>query len=322
MIREKAQALLALLESSVENCLAGPGPHALQLSGGLDSAIIQAIGGLDRLYCCTWPEFDNLTAAAKAAGGRGITTVTFSRGEMLEVALPEVARLTEGKGTWSQCCQWFLARAMARDGVVVEVNGEGADELFHGYARYRVLWWLEQMAVDPHLAEYGGIIRTVLAAERFGQDWRQEAAARLLGRTRCWERAVVLAAQNTGATLVDTCAAVDEADGLQSLIDAERTVAAAHGLEHRWPFMDPRVVVFAHQLAPADKVTFRESKHALREVARHLGIHPDIVDEQTKRGLVVPPTWAPKDAPRWSRGWFDQAMADAWARQQQQERAA
>lgn len=297
---EKVKALRALLEESVCECTADGKRTALQLSGGLDSAVIQAIGNFDWLYCCTWPEFDNLAVAELAARGKPIRTVTFTRDEMIEVALPAVAWLTGGKGTWSQCCQWFMARAMAADGVQIELNGEGSDELFGGYARYRILWWLDRMMEDPHLQEYGGIIRHMVG-DRVG------LVARMIARTS--QTAVHLV---EGEAMTDHLGAFDEAIGLAELIGFEAEVAAAHGLEHRWPYMDDSVRDFAHTLTEADKITHLESKHILREVARSLEVHPAIVDEVTKRGLVVPPSWAPADAVKWSRDWFTKLMADAW----------
>lgn len=306
--------LTRLLTASVDRALGDRRAVALQISGGLDSAVIQAIAGLDALYCCTWPEFDNIAAATLAAKGHRVHEVTFTREEMIEVALPEVAKLTQGRGTWSQCCQWFLARAMASDGIKVVLNGEGADELFWGYSRYRVLYWLQRMIDDPRLEEYSGVIRHMLEIPA-GRPVGQTLAARMLARTDprgagrlmgTWERA--------GDRMLDTIARVDSNDGLPTLTGFEEVIALAHGIEHRWPYLAPEICAFADTLRPTDKIDAGESKRILREVARGLGVHRDIITETTKRGLVVPPTWAPEGDRRWSRGWFDRLMAEAWNR--------
>lgn len=309
--REKVQELRKLLEEAVYACAADKSITALQLSGGLDSAIVQAIGGFDHLYCCTWPDFDNLVAAEKAARGKPVKPITFSRSEMIEIALPEVARITEGQGTWSQCCQWFMAREMARDGMLVELNGEGADELFGGYARYRILYWLDRMMEDRHLEEYQGYVHHVLGADREG------LVKRLMERSAPKEPLDgVRHALSCGAAMSDAIGLVDYRVGLMALLRHEDAIAASHNLEHRHPFMNEDVIAFAAELTEDDKITAYESKRILREVARDLGVHQDITEEKTKRGLVVPPQWAPAGAAKWSRDWFDKLMAEAWAKVQ------
>ena len=305
--------LQSLLEAAVIRCM-GHGRTALQLSGGLDSAVIQAIGHFDDLYCCTWPEFDNITAARQASLGRPITPVTFTREELL-VTLPDVARVTEGKGTWSQCCQWIMAQRMKADGIQVVLNGEGADELFGGYARYRVLYWIEQMLSDPHLVEYLGVIEHTLAAMacNMGVGGDREALRgflvnRMLTRTSPHDG-------YNGDKRGDMLAMVadhDERVGLKELVGFEDAIFQEHGIVHFHPFMDPEVVEFAHTIPTGWKVTETESKHVLRLVARRLGVNPAITNEVTKRGLVIPPTWAPGDAKKWSRGWFERFMEEAW----------
>lgn len=306
--------LMMLLTASVARSIGDKRGVALQISGGLDSAVIQAIAGLDELYCCTWPEFDNMERAKLAAMNHPVREVTFTREEMIEVALPEVAKLTQGRGTWSQCCQWFLARAMAADGIKIELNGEGSDELFWGYSRYRVLYWLQRMIDDPLLEEYSGVIRHMLEAPA-DRPIGQTLAHRMLARTDPRGAGRLMGAwQRAGDRMLDTVARVDGFDGLPTLTRFEEVIAVAHGLEHRWPFLAPEIVAFADTLRPTDKIDAGESKRILRQVARELGVHRDIITETTKRGLVVPPTWAPKGDRQWSRGWFEELMREAWAR--------
>jgi asparagine synthetase B (glutamine-hydrolysing) len=290
-----------VLTGAVKGAVGDGAGVTLQLSGGLDSAVVQAIARLPVVYCCTWPEMDNLEAASKVACRAQVRPVTFRRDEMLSVALPEVARITRGRGTWTQCCQWFMARAMAADGFRIVMNGEGSDELFGGYARYRFLWWIEQALQDPHLAEYQGFARDL------GID-RLTVCNRMLAR---YGSAVT---EVESERMTQRMGAHDEGRPLHELIEFEHDVAAAHGVEHRWPYMHDEVVRFAHSLTEEDKITARESKHILRELARGLGVHPDCTDEVTKRGLVVPPSWAPAGSRKWSRDWFTAEMDAAWQR--------
>lgn len=292
--------LFNLLWQSVQSAISKVhGPTVLQLSGGLDSAILHALVPFAHCYVCSWPEFDNETMAREALGGKGeLHTVTFTREQMIEEALPEVARITCGQGTWSQCCQWYLDRAAAADGAKGIANGEGADEYYGGYARYRILYWLDRMRNDPHLVEYQGFCDMVVGA-------REDTLCRCC-------RARDLNGYSETKHLTEQAALYDQGRPLLNLLDFEDQIAASHGLVHIHPFMNPEVIEFAQGLCEDDKIDELESKSVLRDVARAAGVSQKIIDEQTKRGLVVPPSWAPDGERKWSRGWFEQEMQRAW----------
>ena len=56
MENKSAKKLLGLLEASVERAHGGHKDLVgLQLSGGLDSSVLQAIGRFKRTYCVTFP---------------------------------------------------------------------------------------------------------------------------------------------------------------------------------------------------------------------------------------------------------------------------
>jgi len=300
----KEHELVSLLYAAVAKCSIGAKKLAVQLSGGLDSAVIQAIADCPNLYCCTWEDQDNLSIASLAAKGHEIKTVTFTRDDMLEV-LPTIAKLTGGRGTWSQVCQYFLGKAMAADGVDVVLNGEGSDELFGGYSRYRILYWLDKMYRDPRLAAYDSIVNHVVGHA-------EEVLVRALDRVTSHDVAVE---QAKGAKwergLVGAMASVEETVGLAELIGFERDIAAHHGIEHRWPYMDRAVQDFAHALEPDEMVDDAFCKVMLRRAAHILGVDWSIINEKTKRGLFIPQSWRPEGEPMWSRGWFDRLMAEA-----------
>ena len=297
-------SLERILIDAVRSASDGDGPVALQLSGGLDSAVIQAIGRFDRLYCCTFPDdgVDNMAIAKLAAMGKEVTPVTFTR-EQLVAVLPEVKRLTDGKGTWSQVCQWFLCKKAAEDGAKIMITGEGADELFGGYARYKILHHIEKCFSDPKLEAYRGIVRHMVGD-------RRDVLVRILSRTMPTWRADHIAPEAV-TNLVKDAAATEFQHCLPALLEYGASMAGAYGLACRFPYMDPSVVEYASKLEACQMVTDDQTKAALRRTAERLGVHPRIVHEKTKRGLFVPPSWAPAGAPKWSRGWFEKLMEAA-----------
>jgi asparagine synthase (glutamine-hydrolysing) len=284
------------------------------VSGGLDSAIIQAAAdrlGLDpRRYCVTFPEIDNITQASLAADGRAVKAITFSKEDLLEV-LPEVAYHLDTPATWTAVCLWYLCREIAADGHRVLISGEGADELFGGYARYRVLYWLDRMLKDPHLvpAYVPTILKTVgdpltpaiRLLDRGGTAETAWRATELFERFRDLKR-----------TLPMQFARVEYHTTMQVLLRMADRMAAAWSLENRCPFLDYRIQEFSTKVPDHLLVNEHENKSILRALARRWRVHPAITDERTKRGLAIPwNTWCPGTG-EWDRKSFAALMLNAW----------
>ena len=285
------EELRELIIGSIKLRLSNEVPVAVQLSGGLDSAIIQAVCKSEALYCVGFPAdgIDTLGMAKVAAGaGREalVKQVTFDR-ELLMRHFPEIVGALDTAATWSGAALWFLNRQIAADGGRIVLSGEGADELFGGYARYRVLWHLEQMRLDTHLEGYNPLMEYMVGSAT-------DLMAKMLDRSEGGRRrahAAYLVEQFRGPAslrLPDAMARVDWHVTLPILLRMGDRCAMAHSLENRCPFLDYRIIELAARVPHWMKINARESKHILRDVARSLGVDPQIVDEQTKLGLVVP----------------------------------
>lgn len=284
-------------------------PVAIQLSGGLDSAIIQAVVRSDRLYCVDFAEegINNLSAAKLASQGRAVVPVTFTQSEMV-AALSLIARHLDFPATWSACCQWFMNKRIAADRNVVVLSGEGADELFGGYARYRVLRALRLLCgSDIHLAGYEEL------AGRAAGAW-DEVIARMLNRggEESFVDALSFVRERfpRKPALPETAMArVDFYSTMQILLRMADRMTSAFSLEGRAPFLDYRLMELSTQIPEEFKVG-SESKVVLRRVAARLGVHPSIVNESAKKGLAIPKSWSPDGT--WDRGWFKEEMFAAW----------
>lgn len=292
-------------------------PWTVLVSGGLDSAIIQAVVQAPRVYCATFPEIDNLALARLAAPEAEIVPVTFDLQQARD-ALPQIAYHLDTPATWSSIALWFLARAMRKNGNKVVLSGEGADELFGGYTRYRVLWWLDQCRTDPLLANYKPVLDVVLG----GSDITT-VCSRLLDRSHnhTWlpfARMLVDQYLAPRAGYADTMARTEFYTTMQVLLRMADRMIASVGMENRAPFLDYRLMELAARIPTKHKITERWSKAILRVVAKRLGVHEAIVNETTKRGLVIPwNVWCrqlPGQAPRgaWDRQAFKSTMLTAW----------
>ena len=288
------------------------------VSGGLDSAIVQAVAKFPQVFCCTFPDdgMDWLPMARLAAPYAEVVPVTFGL-EEAERDIDRVAFHLDTPATWTALCQWFLADRIHAAGHKVVLSGEGADELFGGYSRYRVLWWISQAQHDPQLGSYQALIDLVTA----GPDDR--ILATLLDRSSggyLHPHALTLVRRfSVGGDLPADMARVEWHTTMQCLLRMADRMMAARSIENRSPFFDHRLVDLAMRMPTRHKITPSWSKAVLREVALRVGVHPDIVNNPTKVGLVTPwNKWRSAGAATgrgaWDRGDFRRCMLAAWRR--------
>ena len=168
----------------------------------------------------------------------------------------------------------YKLAAIAREaGIKVILSGEGGDELFAGYGRYRSLmrpWWLGGKRPRRHgIFDKLGVLRGDLAG------WRDGIAA-----------AEVNAAGH-GRTRLQAAQAVDCADWLPNdLLGKLDRCLMAHGVEGRTPFLDPLVADFAFRLPDDLKLRRGLGKWLLRQwLAQHV---PAAAPFARKRGFTVP----------------------------------
>jgi asparagine synthase (glutamine-hydrolysing) len=236
-------------------------PYGMFLSGGIDSATILTL--MARLN--TQPVLaytagfahpgvaDEREAAARVATSLGAHHETVEvTAEMVWRHLPEiVACMDDPAADYAIIPTWFLARRARRD-VKVVLAGEGGDEIFAGYGRYRSAqrpFWLGGRVMRAR----GNFDRLDVLRAR-PTDWRDgiaasEAQAATAGRSR------LAAAQ-----------AADMEDWLPHdlLLKLDRCLMA-HAIEGRTPFLDPGVAAAAFRLPDALKVRRGVGKYLLRK---------------------------------------------------------
>ena len=272
----------AALEQSVDLHQRSDVPYGMFLSGGVDSAAILALMARlnDRPVLAYTAGFAVRGVADERAAAAVIARAAGARHETIEVTeamvwrhLPQiVAGLDDPAADYAIIPTWFLARR-ARQDVKVVLSGEGGDELFAGYGRYRSAmrpWWRGGRVMRARGSfDKLDVLRSPLPG------WRDGIAA-----------AEVRAATSQRSRL-QIAQATDMTDWLPHdlLLKLDRCLMA-HGVEGRTPFLDPSVAAAAFRLPDAMKVRDGRGKWLLRRwLQRAL---PEANPFAPKQGFTVP----------------------------------
>ena len=178
-----ARQLRELLREAVALRLRSDVPVGTSLSGGVDSSTVVGIvsevaGNQGRhAFTATFPGFERdewsyAEAAASAAGVDLHHAVRPQIAELLADLETLVADQEEPFGSTSIYAQWRVMRAAREAGVVVLLDGQGADELFGGYPG------IEGLALRSQ-----GARKALAAALRNGHRAQQVGRAYAYGRT-------------------------------------------------------------------------------------------------------------------------------------------
>lgn len=255
-------------------------PYGMFLSGGIDSSVLLAL--MARLNARpvlaftagfsgtgVHDERDHARALAGSVGADHVE-VDFGDGDFWTL-LPRVAAAMDDPAADYACLPTYKLAMRARRQVKVILSGEGGDELFGGYGRYRGAmrpWPLSKPMRRNGTFDGLGVLRPL-------PGWRDrfalaEKAAALPGRSR------LQAAQ-----------AIDCTDWLANdlLIKADRCLMA-NAIEGRVPFLDPVVAEFAFTLPDRFKIRNGLGKHLLRLWLERA--MPAARPFDKKRGFTVP----------------------------------
>ncbi|BAE50070.1 asparagine synthase (glutamine-hydrolyzing) [Paramagnetospirillum magneticum] len=270
------------LTESVELHQRSDVPYGMFLSGGIDSSVVLAL--MARLnpkgvlaFTAGFPgtrvhdERQHARDLARAVGARHVE-VEFTESDFWEL-LPLVAAAMDDPAADYACLPTFKLAREARKEVKVILSGEGGDELFGGYGRYRHA--MRPWPLTKSMRRKGTFDGLDVLRDGITSHWRHgmklaERAEALPGRTR-----------------LQVAQAVDCTDWLPNdlLTKADRCLMA-NGIEGRVPFLDPVVAAFAFRLPDHLKVRKGLGKWILRrwlETAL-----PAARPFDKKRGFTVP----------------------------------
>lgn len=326
---QAAARLHELLESSVQLRLQSDVPLGAFLSGGVDSSLIVALmqkltDRPTRTFSIGFPvrEYDETDYARRVADHLGTEHHQFQVTPDAVEMLPQLVwHYDEPFADSSAIPTWYVSQ-LTRQHVTVALTGDGGDELFAGYPRYRAIALAQQLdRVRP--------LRRLLAA-RLWQ--RLPSSARQKSRIRQFKRFSQALNESPGRRYLDWISIFGVArraalytdeylDGLANIDPYDYLGAAmgharqrdpisqvaladlvtylpgdlmtkvdiasmAHGLECRQPFLDVRVVEFAASLPIDWKFRNGRGKRILHDT--FAALIPDFVWQRRKMGFGVP----------------------------------
>ncbi len=281
-LEEGLNRLDAVLENSVLMHQRSDVPYGLFLSGGIDSSAMLALMSRlnERPVTAYTAGFSGSSVADEREHARVLAEsvgadfhdVNFTDKDFW-TSLPEIAAaMDDPAADYAILPTWKLAREAAKDLKVV-ISGEGGDELFGGYGRYRSAlrpWWQ-----GGRMMRARGIIEGLGVLRQDDASWRDSISA-----------AEVTASEPQRSRL-QIAQAVDITDWLPNdLLTKLDRCLMAHGMEGRTPFLDPEVAKTAFSLPDNLKIHKRKGKWVLRQWLDK--VMPAAKAFERKRGFTVP----------------------------------
>ncbi len=329
---EKEGELEQQLRQAVEYRMISDVPVGAFLSGGIDSSLIVALmrdysSEKIKTFAIGFEgnqSFDETPYANEVASHLGTEHETF-------IVSPNTIDLVETLN-WhldqpfgdSSCIPTYLVSKHTREHVTVALTGDGGDELFAGYDRFRAARIAKKYQALPEvghrviqrllrgLPQGTGYRNFVRRATEFTDTARLPLSDQYLGWVgiRSPEFAAQLCKQDVARQIRQQYSQYFPAktsDPIPALLDVNRIsylpddlliktdrMSMANSLEARSPFLDHNLVEFAAQLPMAYKLKGKQSKYLLRQLTKRFV--PDHIVDRPKHGFGVPiGQWFRKD---------------------------
>jgi asparagine synthase (glutamine-hydrolysing) len=333
---QRLEGLRTLLEETTRRHLVSDVRVGSCLSGGLDSSTIvgligkirrehpdaaEALGDSLQTFTACYEEraFDERDYALAVANAVGATPhLAFPSPQDFWQSFERMAWHQDMPfGELTYFAQWRVMRAAKEAGVKVLLDGQGGDEVFGGYAKFRYAylasllgsgrllrlakeWSAMLLQGDRYVLDIRNGYRYLprrlrrllgvdgLLQQAVRSDWNRTLAGESTPATRVWRYASQRRPGGSPATVMQRMQLDDIfVDTLPMLLRMEDRSSMAFSLEARVPLLDHHVVEYGLSLPDDLKIHNGWSKFAVRRAMQ--GILPDVVrTRKTKLGFAVP----------------------------------
>lgn len=322
------ERLQELLAESVKLRMISDVPIGAFLSGGIDSsAIVATMAGMSdrpvQTFTIGFPEkqYNELEHARVVAKHFGTEHHELVLEPDIVNMMSDLAwHLDEPFGD-SSAIPTFMVSKLAAEHVKVVLSGDGGDELFAGYDKYRV----EQKErryrhIPAMIRSLFGAVGNHMSEGMKGRNFMRHHA--LNGSHRYLDASTLFDQEEKqslfSGEVIDSVMRADPWKELLACLDREDThwlsaiqyldiknylpldiltkvdrMSMANSLEARVPLLDHKLVEFAATIPPNAKLQGGTSKHIFKQAMR--GILPDSIIDRPKQGFAVP-------LGRWFRG--------------------
>ena len=311
---EAKEQLASLLEDSVRLRLISDVPVGTFCSGGVDSSLVTAFAarlksepvntfsvGFDE------DDYDESEFAEMVSRQHQTTHHQLRVGNVKYAEL--FARMVwhnDEPLDFANSVHIFALSELAKRHVTVVLTGEGSDELFAGYPRYRIpdLARSYRMVPAPVRRLLGSLVRDhrLQKLERYAAvtpadallynssylrpELVREAYPRLNGYALSYRTGCLEGQTGLGLDPVGRLSLLDQETFLVSILHRQDKMSMAAAIESRVPFMDYRIVEFANRLPTSHKIRNGTGKALVKDVAR--AVLPAAVVDRRKSGFGVP----------------------------------
>lgn len=274
-------SLEELLRQSVSEHMLSDVQVGFQLSGGLDSSLISALAknilkqkdvhsfsiGLENPQ---WNEFKYSREISKLLGTKH-HEVVFDQNYFCK-NYPIATYHLDEPIAYPNTVPLMLLSNVAANHVKVLLSGEGADELFGGYNRYR------------NVLLGNGNNKSIVYSNSFSNDTDVRSFFRI-NKPKIEYRELLVNSMGE-KSVMQKLGNYDTATFLPSLLLRQDKMGMSSTIENRFPFLDPRLVDFALDLPDLQKVNGLDSKIILKALAsKYLPSH---IVSRKKCGFGLP----------------------------------
>ena len=314
------------LEETVRMRLMSDVPLGMFLSGGVDSSAIAALikrmaDGPVKTFSVGYREaqFSELSYAAETARSIGTDhhEVVVGMEDFFD-ALPDLVWHEDEPITWPSSVSLFFVSKLASEQVKVVLTGEGSDELFGGYERYRWNYlnqkyarmygivpramrsWIRKTIATSAIVPAG--VRRKLGHTFVGREDRLESLyldnfycafsaaeqTRLLGRDPgpVYESYMARWNSRAGAAALPRMLYADQKTYLVELLMKQDQMSMACSIESRVPFLDHHFVEFGMAIPDHLKIRGSAQKYVLKKAVEDL--LPAEIIYRRKMGFPTP----------------------------------
>jgi asparagine synthase (glutamine-hydrolysing) len=311
---DAVRQLSDLLEDSVRMRLISDVPVGTFCSGGVDSSLVTALaarlkGEGVNTFSVGFEEADfDESEYALAVSRRYNTTHHQLRVGNVEFneLFPKMVWHNDEPLDFANSVHIFALSQLAKRYVTVVLTGEGSDELFAGYPRYRIprlaksygrvptpMRRLVTTLVDDHrlrkldrYSSYSPDDVLLYNASYLRPEVVSEAAPLLSAFQSEYRRECLSGSEGLGLDALTRASLLDQETFLVSILHRQDKMSMAASIESRVPFMDYRIVEFANRLPSQFKVRRGSGKAVVKNVARAL--LPSTIVDRRKSGFGVP----------------------------------